>query len=348
VNDSGVIRFERDWKNEPGGTASDTEFGVFAPLPSQYYFFGTSTDLQAPPGWVLRTDPHPRFYTDNTGTVPAAVPGHVRSEWFPKKSFIVFKSPPVGGRHVFRKGEPFVQILLMPDKVKYEPIRMTDEEAAKRRAMEHSILVTTQHIASNVWHNPAGQEFNDHYRVLAAAHARGGMEAVEQMVKSAGEQQAQSLPPGLSTEECLKLALSLKEQRQFNEAKDVYLAILRREPAHAEAMSQLGILASAMNLPQLAVKLLRQAVSVRPSAPNYHMNLAEALRGIGDMAGAEAEYRETLRLSPRDAGALSLLGYVVAQQGRTEEAKAAFNAALAIEPGNELATQCVRQLGGSP
>jgi hypothetical protein len=345
MNDGGVIRFERDWKNEPGGTASDTEFGVFAPLPSQYYFFGTSTDLQAPPGYVLRTDPHPRFYTDNTGTIPAAVPGHVRSEWFPKKTFIVFKVPPIGGRHVFRKGEPFVQILLMPDKVKYEPVRMTEEEAAKRRAMEHSILITTQHIATNVWHNPAGQEFNDHYRVLVTAHARGGQEAVDQIVKSAAERQAQSLPPGLSIDECLQVALDLKNERKFNEARDVYLAILRREPAHAEAMSQLGILASAMNMPQLAVKLLRQAVSVRPEMPNYHMNLGEALRGVGDMAGAEAEYRETLRLSPRDAGALSLLGYAIAQQGRTEEAKAVFHAAMAIEPGNELAKQCLGQLG---
>jgi Flp pilus assembly protein TadD len=140
------------------------------------------------------------------------------------------------------------------------------------------------------------------------------------------------------------VALGLKEERKFNEAKDVYLAILRREPAHPEAMSQLGILASVMNMPQLAVKLLRQAVSVRPNAPDYHMNLGEALRGVGDMAGAEAAYRETLRLSPRDAGAMSLLGFVIAQQGRTEEAKAAFNAALAIEPGNDLATQCLGQL----
>ena len=46
-------------------------------------------DIQAPPGYVLQTQPHPRFFTDDTGTVPLSLIGQVQSEWWPKKLFAV-------------------------------------------------------------------------------------------------------------------------------------------------------------------------------------------------------------------------------------------------------------------
>jgi hypothetical protein len=62
----------------------------------------------------VRTEPHPRFYTDTTGTVPIAVPALLRTEWWPMISFVVFKSPAEGETHIFRPGEPMLQILILP------------------------------------------------------------------------------------------------------------------------------------------------------------------------------------------------------------------------------------------
>ncbi len=53
----------------------------------------------------MRTEPHPRFYTDTTDTVPIAVPALLRTEWWLTISFVVFKSPGVGRTHIFRPGE---------------------------------------------------------------------------------------------------------------------------------------------------------------------------------------------------------------------------------------------------
>ena len=61
-------------------------------------------------GWAIRTEPHPRFYTDPTDTTPIAVPALIR-RWWPMIFFLVFKSPPEGKTHIFRPGEPFAQIL---------------------------------------------------------------------------------------------------------------------------------------------------------------------------------------------------------------------------------------------
>ena len=52
-------------------------------------------------GFAIRTEPHPRFYTDRTDTVPIAVPALVRN-WWPMMFFTVFKSPAEGRTHIFR------------------------------------------------------------------------------------------------------------------------------------------------------------------------------------------------------------------------------------------------------
>ena len=97
-----------DRAKEPGGLPGPSEFTLSTPPPPQNYLFATGIDIQAPPGYALRTEPHPRFFADTTGTVPAVVYGHLHSEWWPKKLFVVFKIPALPGqRHIFRKGEPY-------------------------------------------------------------------------------------------------------------------------------------------------------------------------------------------------------------------------------------------------
>src|SRR3954451_12349222 len=135
VNDNGDVRFEFDYEKEPGGILTGVEFITFFPKPpAKFYLFNTRIDLQAPPGHVLRTEPHPRAFSDETGTAPLAICGHVQSEWWSRKLFVVFKSPPPGGRNVFRKGAPYAQILFVPQRANYDLERFPpDEEAARRK-----------------------------------------------------------------------------------------------------------------------------------------------------------------------------------------------------------------------
>jgi hypothetical protein len=134
IGERGTIRFEWDFAREPGDTLSGGEFRAFAPLDaSEYYLFNTRVDVLPPPGHVLRTEPHPRFFTDKTGTVPLAMIGHLQNEWFPRMLFVVFRAPRQGQCHIFRKGEPFVQILFVPQRLKYDVVRLSAEEAGRRQ-----------------------------------------------------------------------------------------------------------------------------------------------------------------------------------------------------------------------
>ncbi|MFZ8477729.1 hypothetical protein ACO1MN_15820, partial [Staphylococcus aureus] len=82
-------------------------------------------------------EPHPRYYTDDTGTVPLCVPGHIQGEWWSKIFFVVFKAPSPGQKHVFKKGEPYGQILVLPKKMTYSVTKMTEQEAADRNSLDY-------------------------------------------------------------------------------------------------------------------------------------------------------------------------------------------------------------------
>lgn len=379
VNDNGDVRFEFDYFKEPGGVLTGGEFITFFPKPpAKFYTFNTRVDIAAPPGHALRTEPHPRAFADETGTAPLALCGHVQSEWWSRKLFVVFKSPLPGQRHIFRKGEPFVQILFVPQRVLYETQEFTPEEEALRRKRESEIEVAKLHIAENVWRNPSGQEFSDYYKILARAFQRDGKSNVEETVAEGTRKLRAALPMDKPIAEALAHGHELLRQENYQAARAVYQHVLSRDPSNAEALTNFGICAACTGSPMVGLKLMSQAVSLQPGNPTYLNNLGEMLRMMGKFAKAEQAFRDSLRLNPRDAGVLGTLGQTLAQQGRVAEgiemlrqavsanprspgshfrlgqvlaeqrqykdARAAYESALAIDPNFVHATRALRTL----
>ena len=337
VNDGGAIRFEWDFAREPGSQLTGGEFVTFFPKEaSRYYLFNTSLDIQAPPGHVVRTEPHPRFFTDDSGTVPLAMIGQVQTEWWPKRFFVVFRVPPPGQSHIFRKGEAYAQILIVPQRISYEMARMSAAEEKRRRDLEHGIILSTAEIATNSWRNPVGYEFNNHYKVLASGFARDGLGAVEEAVRQAQQRQQMALPKDKPIAECLELGYRLLREEKYLDARHVYLHVLEREPGNPEALARLGIVAMCIGVPMLALKLLGQAVQLQPRSPSYHSSLGEVLRLLGRYAEAETSFRTALQLNPNDVGVMSILGLTLAQQGRIAEGLQVCRAALAMAPDTAI------------
>ena len=180
INEGGVPRFSWDFLNEPGGSLKGGEFLFFSPVQNaKYYLFNTRLDILPPPGHVIRTEPHPRFFTDDLGTVPLPMIGHLQNEWYPRPLFVVFRVPRPGQRHIFRKGEPYAQLLFVPQEVKYEITKMSPEEQAAREAMTKQIQFARGSISTRQWYNSTNNEQDNHYKVLAAAFAKGGGPEVE-------------------------------------------------------------------------------------------------------------------------------------------------------------------------
>jgi len=328
VNDGGNVQIEWDHRNEPGGVIAPDEFALFAPSPSKFYKFSTMIDLQSPPGYVLRTNPHPRFFTDEIGDVPLAIVGHVQSEWWSKRLFVVFKAPPPGSRHIFRKNEPYVQILFVPEHVTYNTSRMTPEQEERRAQLEKGIDIGKPYVAKHVWHNPSGAEFSNHYKVLSRQFKHHGMDGVEKAVERAVDHRHATLPTGKTLAEYFALAEQFEREGKLMEAKSIYLQIRGWEPRNAEGACRLGMLAASMGLTTGAIRQLSIAISLEPRAHRYRYQMGEVLRLQNKYPEAQAAFMSALELHPGDPEVQSALGLTLVQQGRTEEGLGICRAAL--------------------
>jgi hypothetical protein len=174
VSEGGAIRFE-------GGLAAEMEeaklphpFGTFA---AAHYGMATALDLFPPPGYALRLGPHPRYFTERTGDVPLALPGHLQRFW-PRQFFAVFRAPPEGTAHVFRPGEPYAQLLVVPVDQTYDVRPMEAQLAADRAKQDRQVTLLAYFLARHLWRSDVGNWFDDKYKQLLRLFRRDGLGAV--------------------------------------------------------------------------------------------------------------------------------------------------------------------------
>jgi Tfp pilus assembly protein PilF len=331
VNDGGKVRIEWDREREPGGGTSPNDFTLSAPPPSTDYLFATSMDIQAPPGYVLRTETHPRFFRDHTRTVPAAFYGHVQSEWWPKILFIVFRVPAPGQRHIFRKGEPYAQLLFIP-RDDYVLTPMTEDEKVGRRKLEEDIKLCKSLIAKRIWNSASSMEFNDHYTVLGRAYEQGGLAAVEAMVRDGIAMYRAVVPEGKSTPEYIELVKIAYQEGRYVQAKEILHHVIKTDPRNAEAHTWMAAISWEQKVPAGALAAMRRAISLRPDVPEYRMSLAEMCRQVGRLDDAQREIQAALNLEPNNPKVLTALGFTIAQRGFVAEGVERCRTAALIDP----------------
>jgi hypothetical protein len=162
----GRLILEGDWGEQPDNGLQWPPFRNFGGM---YYTYQLLLDLKVPQGFAIRTEPHPRFYSDSTDTVPIAVPALIRN-WWPMVFFCVFKSPAEGRTHIFRPGEPFAQIIVIPEEAPFELGPMTEEEAAERELQARRIYANRPNLAKGTeWLSSTETVFDGTYRHLHRA-----------------------------------------------------------------------------------------------------------------------------------------------------------------------------------
>jgi len=179
VNEGGAVRFEGGLAEEMKAAGLPHPFDLFD---RAHFGMATALDLLPPPGYALRLGPHPRYFTDATGQVPLALPGHLQRFW-PRQFFVVFRAPPPGATHVFRPGEPYAQLLLVPTAETYEVLPMEPELAHRRAREDRQVTLSAYFLAKHVWRSDAGHWFDDKYKQLLRLFRRGGQEAVSRRLQ---------------------------------------------------------------------------------------------------------------------------------------------------------------------
>jgi len=163
--------FDGDFPPEAENGLQSPPFRKFG---DEFYTYQLLLDLKVGKDWAVRTEPHPRFYTDTTGTVPIAVPALLRTEWWPMISFVVFKAPEDGRTHFFRPGEPMLQLLILPVTADFTLVAMDEEEAAEREMRGRRIHASRPTLAADTtWTSDTDTVFDGTYRhLLRAAKAK--------------------------------------------------------------------------------------------------------------------------------------------------------------------------------
>lgn len=175
--DNGKINFKGDFYQEKIDQPN-VNFPPFMAFSPGHFGMTSSLDIEVPSGYVLRTECHPRFYTDETHTVPCCIPAHLQTEWWPKIFFVVFKNPMPGQTIIFRKGEAYGQVLIIPRKVSYDIREMTNEEAAKRNLTDSKIQECSKNFVNNSWKDHIGHKFDDKYKVLSTVFSKKGKQGI--------------------------------------------------------------------------------------------------------------------------------------------------------------------------
>ena len=166
----GKLHLEGDFGPDP---ETGVQWPPFRNFGDRFYTYQLLLDVNPGEGYAIRTEPHPRFYSDTTDACPIAVPALVRN-WWPMLYFMVFKSPAEGRTHIFRPGEPMAQILVLPETAEFDLAEMTEDEAADRELRARRIYNARSTLAADTqWISTTNTVFDGIYRhILRAAKAK--------------------------------------------------------------------------------------------------------------------------------------------------------------------------------
>jgi tetratricopeptide (TPR) repeat protein len=110
-----------------------------------------------------------------------------------------------------------------------------------------------------------------------------------------------------------------------------YRDALALNPRYGAAAFALGHAFETLGRWNEAVVAYRYAAGLG-AGPEAHFGLAISMHQLGDLAGAEREYRATLALRPADGRVRQNLGNLYLQKGRYEEARRELELAARLEP----------------
>ncbi|MBI2685767.1 MAG: tetratricopeptide repeat protein [Acidobacteria bacterium] len=119
---------------------------------------------------------------------------------------------------------------------------------------------------------------------------------------------------------------------------------LRRLPNHFQVLLGAATVLECLNKPADAVRLLRQAVRIRPSSAEAHELLGLLYGEMGEMDAARESLQTAARLNPDSANVHLSLGIWYQAANDFPKAAAAFRRVLQYEPNNAVARDALRKV----
>jgi tetratricopeptide (TPR) repeat protein len=136
----------------------------------------------------------------------------------------------------------------------------------------------------------------------------------------------------LNPSEELQHAVQLHKEGKLDQAELRYIAILKAQPNHFDALHFLGILRSQRGRHAEGLDHIRAALKLKPTDASALSNFGLILRGLRRPEEALASFDKALAIKPDHADALNNRGNALRDLKRPAEALASYDKALAIRP----------------
>jgi tetratricopeptide (TPR) repeat protein len=120
--------------------------------------------------------------------------------------------------------------------------------------------------------------------------------------------------------------------QRLPEAERDFKQIVARQPAHAQSLLALGIIAWQQQDHDAALAYAQRLVAIAPKSAAHHLLLARVQRDLGQRQAAIAAYRTALRQNTADNQARFELALVLTDTGLLEEAALCYRTALRHDP----------------
>jgi len=125
--------------------------------------------------------------------------------------------------------------------------------------------------------------------------------------------------------------------RSYSKAREQFERCTQLAPDFPDGWAQLADLCTTLGDRPAAERALAAGLKNCPTSPGLHLMAAQTLQRTGRTDEAIAEYRESIRLRPNEAGAFVDLARYLINLNRVDEARAELRAALVAEPDHPAA-----------
>ena len=115
-------------------------------------------------------------------------------------------------------------------------------------------------------------------------------------------------------------------------AAALYERVLGVQPAHADALHLLGVIALQQRQHTVAARHIRAAIQLRDTEASYHSNMGLVLQALGQADAALVSFEEAIRLQPDYAEAWNNLGRALLFQEAYPRALCSFTEAIRLQP----------------
>ena len=130
----------------------------------------------------------------------------------------------------------------------------------------------------------------------------------------------------------LKKAITLHQEGNFEEAKQLYHSILKTQPSNLDANNNLGVLLIAINKADEAEVCFKKVIELKPDFVEAHHNLGNALDKLNRLDEAEVCFKKAIELKPDFVDAHNNLGNILMKLNRLDEAEVCFKKVIELKP----------------